>query len=75
MLKAIFYWLRPDLRVFGRKWSAEEIKRLYLSLRDMVIEKELKVCNHFIFFPFHLSSFDCSTDLFFNCAKFPGVEQ
>lgn len=42
MLKAIFYWLRPDLRVFGRNWSAEESKRLYLSLRESVIEKELK---------------------------------
>lgn len=43
MLKAIMYWLRPDARVFGRKWVADEAKRLYLSLRASVIDQELKV--------------------------------
>ena len=43
LLKALLYWLRPEARVYGRKWSAEEAKRFYLSLRAQVIEKELKV--------------------------------
>ncbi|KAH9816002.1 hypothetical protein DFH28DRAFT_1126061 [Melampsora americana] len=42
IVQAIIYWLRPDLHVFGCKWSADEIKLWYLSLCDMVIEKELK---------------------------------
>lgn len=43
ILKSIIHWLRPNARVFGCKWSAEEAKRLYLLLCDLVIDKELKV--------------------------------
>jgi hypothetical protein len=48
ILKWIIYWLRPEARVFGRKWSADEAKHLYVSLRDQVIEKELKVFFSFM---------------------------
>lgn len=73
LLKSIVHWLRPDACDFGRKWSADEAKRLYLSLRDLVIEKEVTVINLlnslsflfylFIFFQLTFALFCVFTDL------------
>lgn len=42
MLRAILSYLRPGIKLYKRKWTAEEAKRLYVGLRDTVFE-ELKV--------------------------------
>lgn len=48
-LRAAVQFLRPDARLYGRRWAAEETKRLNLSMKNVVFE-ELKVCSLYYIF-------------------------